>query len=47
MEEKALLKGFVDVFIKLKHLQGSSAYFLIKAKQKKNFEQLESYVKKV
>jgi len=27
MEEKALLKGFVDVFIKLKHLQGSSAYF--------------------
>ncbi len=47
--EKALPEGFVDVFIKLKHPQGSNIYFLVEVKtgkvQSKDFKQLKGYMK--
>ncbi len=46
--EKALPRGFVDVFIKLKHPRGSNIYFLVEIKtgkaQLKDLEQLSSYM---
>ena len=47
--EKALPEGFVDVFIKLKHPQGSNFYLLVEVKTgeagRNELEQLESYIK--
>lgn len=47
--EKALPEGFIDIFIKLKHPQGSNAYLLVEVKTgkagKNDYEQLESYIK--
>jgi RecB family endonuclease NucS len=47
--EKALPEGFVDIFIKLKHPKGSNIYLLVEVKtgkaQRKDFEQLKSYIK--
>jgi RecB family endonuclease NucS len=47
--EKALPEGFVDVFIKLKHPQGSNVYLLVEVKTgeagRNELEQLESYIK--
>ncbi|MCR6624469.1 MAG: endonuclease NucS [archaeon YNP-LCB-024-027] len=47
--EKALPEGFVDVFIKLKHPQGSNIYLLVEVKTgragRNELEQLKSYVR--
>lgn len=46
--EKALLEGFVDVFIKLKHPKGENKFLLVEVKtrksQKKDFQQLMGYI---
>jgi RecB family endonuclease NucS len=47
--EKALPEGFMDVFIKLKHPQGSNIYLLVEVKTgragRNELEQLKSYVR--
>lgn len=49
--EKALPEGYVDIFIKLKHPEGSNKYLLVEVKtgkaQRKDMEQLREYMKEL
>lgn len=49
LSEKALSRGFIDLFIKLKHPVGKNQYILVEVKNRKasskDFEQITEYIK--
>ncbi|WP_448377991.1 hypothetical protein [Fervidobacterium sp.] len=49
LSEKALSRGFIDLFIKLKHPIGKNQYILVEVKNRKasskDFEQITEYIK--